>query len=67
MGVYADPKLLKWFRDEYAKAGVGKLDMGKSCIRFKKPENIPYKLIGELASKMTPQQWIGKYEKILKR
>jgi len=67
MGVYADPKLLKWFRDEYAKAGVGKLDMGKSCIRFKKPENIPYKLIGELASKMTPQQWIEKYEKILKR
>ena len=67
MGVYADPKLLKWFKDEYAKAGVGKLDMGKSCIRFKKPENIPYKLIGELASKMTPQQWIEKYEKILKR
>ena len=67
MGVYADPKLLKWFRDEYAKAGVGKLDMGKSCIRFKKPENIPYKLIGELASKMTPQRWIEKYEKILKR
>ena len=67
MGVYADPKLLKWFKDEYAKAGVGKLDMGKSCIRFKKPENIPYKLIGELASKLTPQQWIEMYEKILKR
>ena len=67
MGVYADPKLLKWFTDEYAKAGVGKLDMGKSCIRFKKPENIPYKLIGELASKITPQQWIEKYEKVLKR
>src|SRR6266516_4054090 len=57
MGVYADPKLLKWFTDEYAKAGVGKLDMGKSCIRFKKAENIPYKLIGELASKIDPQQW----------
>ncbi|HMK25141.1 MAG TPA: DUF1801 domain-containing protein [Chitinophagaceae bacterium] len=67
MGVYADPKLLKWFTDEYAKAGVGKLDMGKSCIRFKKPENIPYKLIGELASKMTPQQWIEMYEKNTKR
>ena len=67
MGVYADPKLLQWFKDEYAKAGVGKLDMGKSCIRFKKPENIPYKLIGELASKITPQQWIEKYEKIIKR
>ena len=67
MGVYADPKLLKWFTDEYAKAGVGKLDMGKSCIRFKKPENIPYKLIGELASKITPQQWIERYEKMIKR
>jgi len=67
MGVYADPKLLKWFRDEYAKAGVGKLDMGKSCIRFKKPENIPYKLIGELAAKITPQQWIEMYEKTIKR
>jgi uncharacterized protein YdhG (YjbR/CyaY superfamily) len=66
MGVYADPKLLKWFTDEYAKAGVGKLDMGKSCIRFKKPENIPYKLIGELASKITPQQWIEKYESVIK-
>jgi uncharacterized protein YdhG (YjbR/CyaY superfamily) len=67
MGVYTDPKLLKWFTDEYAKAGVGKLDMGKSCIRFKKPENIPYKLIGELASKITPQQWIEKYEKVIKQ
>ena len=67
MGVYADPKLLKWFTGEYAKAGVGKSDMGKSCIRFKKPENIPYKLIGELASKMTPKQWIERYEKVVKR
>lgn len=67
MGVYANPVLLKWFADEYAKAGVGKLDMGKSCIRFKKPENIPYKLIGELAGKMTAQQWIDVYEKNIKR
>ena len=67
MGVYADPKLLKWFTDEYKKAGVGKLDMGKSCIRFNKPENIPFKLIGELASKITPQQWIESYEKVVKR
>ena len=67
MGIYADPKLLKWFTDAYAKVGVGKLDMGKSCIRFKKPENIPFKLIGELASKITPQQWIESYEKVVKR
>lgn len=67
MGVYAEPKLLKWFTDEYAKAGVGKLDMGKSCIRFKKPENIPYKLIGELASKVTVEKWIEYYEKNIKQ
>jgi uncharacterized protein YdhG (YjbR/CyaY superfamily) len=67
MGVYADPKLYKWFVDEYAKAGVGKLDMGKSCIRFKNPEKIPYQLIGELASKITPDKWIAMYEKALKR
>jgi hypothetical protein len=67
MGVYADPKLYKWFVGEYAKAGVGKLDMGKSCIRFKNPEKIPYQLIGELASKITPDEWIAIYEKALKR
>jgi uncharacterized protein YdhG (YjbR/CyaY superfamily) len=67
MGVYADPKLYKWFVDEYAKAAVGKLDMGKSCIRFKNPEKIPYKLIGELASKITPDEWIALYEKALKK
>lgn len=67
MGVYAEPTLLAWFTEEYAKAGVGKLDMGKSCIRFKKPENIPYKLIGDLCSKITVEQWIETYEKNLKK
>ncbi|MBK7561306.1 MAG: DUF1801 domain-containing protein [Chitinophagaceae bacterium] len=67
MGVYANPKLLKWFTDEYAKVGVGKLDMGKSCIRFKKPENIPYKLMGELASKVTVEKWIEYYLKAFKK
>ena len=67
MGIYADPKLLKWFTDEYAKTGLGKLDMGKSCMRFKKPENIPYELIGELCSKITVEKWIEVYEKNMKR
>lgn len=67
MGIYADPKLLKWFTDEYAKQAKGKLDMGKSCIRFKKPDQIPFALIGELASKMSPDDWIKMYEKNLKR
>jgi uncharacterized protein YdhG (YjbR/CyaY superfamily) len=67
MGVYADPKLLKWFTDAHAKASAKKLDMGKSCIRYKKSEDIPYKLIGELASKITPDEWIAVYERNIKR
>jgi uncharacterized protein YdhG (YjbR/CyaY superfamily) len=67
MGVYADPKLLNWFVTEYKKVVPTKLDMGKSCIRFRKPEQIPYKLIGELASKMSPEDWIKTYEKNMKR
>jgi hypothetical protein len=67
MGIYADQKLLKWFTEEHAKASQKKLDMGKSCIRYKKPEDIPFELIGELASKITPDEWIAVYEKNLKR
>lgn len=67
MAIYANPKLLKWFTDEYEKAGVGKLDMGKSCIRLKKMDKIPYELIGQLASKVSPQEWIELYEKNLKK
>ncbi len=67
MALYCNPKLLEWFTTAYAKAGVGKLDMGKSCIRFKNPEKIPYKLIGELAAKVTAEEWIAMYEKALKR
>ncbi|HYE53975.1 MAG TPA: DUF1801 domain-containing protein [Chitinophagaceae bacterium] len=67
MGIYADPKLLNWFTTEFPKHSKKKLDMGKSCIRFKKPDDIPFKLIGELVSKMTPDDWISLYEKNLKR
>ncbi len=62
MGVYGDKKLLDWFVTEYAKSTTAKLDMGKSCIRFKNLEKIPYKLIGELAGKLTVQDWINMYE-----
>jgi uncharacterized protein YdhG (YjbR/CyaY superfamily) len=61
MGIYGDKNLLKWFTDEYGKQCTNKLDMGKGCIRFKKMNDIPYKLIGELATKMTPEEWINKY------
>lgn len=67
MGIYSDPKLLEWFTAEWPKHSKTKLDMGKSCIRFKKPEHIPYELIGQLMQKMGVQDWIKKYESILKR
>jgi Domain of unknown function (DU1801) len=66
MGMYANPKLSKWFTDEYNKVMGKKLDMGKSCMRYKKPEDIPYKLIGELVAKITPDEWIVYYEKVIK-
>lgn len=65
MGIYSDEKLLNWFKEEYPKHAKRKLDMGKSCIRFKKTDDIPYDLIGRLASKITPDQWIATYEKNL--
>ena len=67
MGIYANPDLLKWFIGEYPKHCKSKLEMGKSCIRFKKPELIPYALIAELAGKMTVQDWVNIYEKNLKK
>lgn len=62
MGIYADNALLSWFQEEYAKRVPTKLNMGKSCIRFTSTKNIPYDLIGELVSKMTPAQWVTRYE-----
>lgn len=63
MGMYSDPALLKWFTTEYPKHTKAKLDMGKSCVRFKKPEHIPYELIGKLMKKMSVKDWIKLYEK----
>ena len=65
-GIYADQKLHDWFVAEYPKYVKTKLDMGKSCIRFKKMETIPYELIEELCTKMTVNDWIGLYEKNVK-
>lgn len=67
MGIYAYKPLMDWFLQEYPKHSSRKLDMGKSCIRFKKTDEIPLKLIGELASKMTVNEWVELYESNLKR
>lgn len=67
MGLYADEGLYNWFVSEYPKHCTSKLDMGKSCVRFKKPDDIPLNLIGQLASKLTPDAWINIYEDKVKR
>ena len=67
MGLYTDPKLLDWFASEYPKYCRQKLDMGKSCVRFKKADDIPYQLIGELMRKMSAKEWITMYENNLKK
>lgn len=67
MGIYADPELLNWFTSEFPKYSKKKLDMGKSCVRFKKPEDIPFELIGELMQKTTVDDWIRLYESAFKK
>lgn len=67
MGIYSDPKLYDWFISEYPKHTKQKLDIGKSCVRFKKVDDIPYQLIGELMQKMSAKDWISVYEKNLKK
>ncbi|AZA80578.1 hypothetical protein C1637_12935 [Chryseobacterium lactis] len=67
MGLYSRPELLDWFVTEYPKHSKKKLDMGKSCVRFKKTEDIPFELIAELSTKMTVDDWINIYESNYKK
>ena len=67
MGIYANPELLEWFVKEYPKHSDTKLDMGKSCVRFKKMDKIPYDLIGKLMRKMSVKDWIKLYEQNRKK
>lgn len=67
MGIYANPVLLNWFITKYPKHSSQKLDMGKSCIRFKKRNQIPFDLIAKLIQKMSVQEWITCYESQIKK
>lgn len=67
MGIYAMPELLDWFVTEFPKHSKSKLDMGKSCIRFKKPDDIPFGLIAELMRKVSVEDWVETYEANYKR
>jgi hypothetical protein len=62
MGIYSNESLLAWFKEEYPKHCSTKLDMGKSCIRFKNIKKIPYDLIAELVAKISVKHWIALYE-----
>ncbi|WP_405352044.1 DUF1801 domain-containing protein [Nonlabens sp. Asnod3-H03] len=66
-GIYAHQPLMEWFKEQYPKHSKYKLDMGKSCIRFKKVNDIPLELIAELCTKMSVDQWIGIYEENIKK
>ena len=66
-GIYADEKLMNWFKEEYSKHCKRKLDMGKSCVRFKYMDDIPYELIADLSTKITVQDWIDLYESAIKK
>lgn len=65
-GIYADPELQNWFVEQYRNRVPSKLDIGKSCIRFKNLQQIPYDLIGELCAKISPEEWVETYEKAVK-
>jgi hypothetical protein len=67
MGIYADQNLMNWFLAEYPKHCTQKLDIGKSCIRFKKWDQIPYELMGQLMQKMTAEEWIATYDRLYKK
>lgn len=67
MGMYAKPALMDWFVGEYAKTAKHKIDIGKSCIRFKYYDEIPFELIGELVRRMDTKEWIRIYEESLKK
>ena len=66
MGIYSDPSVMDWFLAEDPKHCKNKLDMGKSCIRFKNLSKVPYELIGQLASKISVADWISTYETVVK-
>ena len=67
MGIYAMPELLDWFVTAFPQHSKSKLDMGKSCIRFKKTTDIPYALLAQLMQKVTVEDWVMAYETNLKR
>src|SRR5690606_29352786 len=61
-GLYVNDNLMDWFVGEFPRHSSQKLDMGKSCIRFKNPDKIPFELVGALFQKISVDDWIQLYE-----
>ncbi|MBD8870905.1 DUF1801 domain-containing protein [Nocardioides donggukensis] len=61
MGIYADEGLEDWFREQYAERGL-KLDMGKSCVRFRRLDQLHLEAVAEVVRRVPPQEFIAVYE-----
>jgi hypothetical protein len=58
--VYSDPDTERWFRDRWATTGK-KLDMGKSCVRFRRLDDLPLEVIGETIARTTLESFLEQY------
>jgi uncharacterized protein YdhG (YjbR/CyaY superfamily) len=65
-GVYSSPELTQQLRDAYARAGT-KLDMGKSCVRFKRLDDVELRAVGDVIAAVTPDDLITLHEAVRKR
>ena len=61
MNIYSDADTQRWFVDSYRATGK-RLDMGKSCVRFRKLDDLPLDLIGEAVARTPVDEWIRTYE-----
>ncbi len=66
MCVYGSPELEAWLREEFNKAGM-KLDMGKSCLHFRKLEDLPLEAIGRVVARVAPEKYIARYEEMKRK
>jgi hypothetical protein len=64
--VYADAKIEQWFRKAWLAAGK-KLDMGKACVRFKRLEDVPLEVVGQIIARTPVKNYIARYEALLAR
>jgi hypothetical protein len=64
MAVYGHPETEQWFRKAYLASGK-KLDMGKACVRFKKVDDLPLEVIGQLIARVPVKAYVARVQKFL--